>query len=93
MNYTEYFKQAQEYQESAEMLLETINKYKKQLKGSRANRELLNSMIFHFERRRSEALGMAHSLEAKAKKIEQQELKRKRIKTQTAKALNKLHKS
>lgn len=78
MNYTEYFKQAQEYQESAEMLLETINKYKKQLKGSGVNREHINSIIFQYEMLRAEALGTAHSRGAKAKQVEQEELDKAR---------------
>ena len=82
MNSQDYYAQAQEYYKTAENLLKPINKYKKQLKDSGVNREHTNSIIFQYEMLRAEALGTAHSREAKAKQVEQEELDKARIKSE-----------
>ena len=93
MNSSDYFKQAQEYYKTADDLLKPINKYKKELKGSGVNREHINSIIFQYEMLRAEALGMAHSREAKAKQVERKEVEKARIKSETAKFLIKSQKA
>jgi hypothetical protein len=73
MNSQGYFKQAQEYRESADSIAKTIKKYEEQLKRQKSNREHLNSVIMSYRIMADNALRVAKILEDKGRKIAEEE--------------------